>query len=468
MKKFSNALSCAIFLIIFLSVLIACVPSRSQYIVTPPEQEQPETPIIESTSTGRPVYTPGTLVDYTVQSGDNLAYLAWRFGCAKHEILFHNPEIPKDITTLPQGYAMKMPIYYKPFWGSSYQILPDALFVNGPASIGFDVETFLSSTPGWFKNYSAKLDGQTKTASQIINYFAQRFSISPRVLLVLIEFQTGALSQPEKPLNVEAGLLGFRHVQSNFMAQLSHAANALNAAFYDYSNMKLEQFVGRDGLVENIDPWQNAATVAFHVYFSKLLEGDAYQKAIGPDGLARTYMGMFGNPWQNEEGQIPGSLRQPEMILPFMEPGVWSFAGVEESIWASGKTWSSILFTPTGDSQICSRTNSATIAVADGIVARSEFGTVVLDLDGDGDERTGWVVVYTALANDGRATQDEVLLQGNQLGRANCVADKISNLGLQVARKYNGQWMPATLDALPFTLSGWTPLDGELLPNNQP
>ncbi len=48
------------------------------------------------------------------------------------------------------------------------------------------------------------------------------------------------------------------------------------------------------------------------------------------------------------------------------------------------------------------RTEWAT-AAAPGIVARSELGTVVLDLDGDGDERTGWVIFYFHIGTEGRA-----------------------------------------------------------------
>lgn len=32
---------------------------------------------------------------------------------------------------MPPGMPMKIPIYYLPFWSSSYKVLPDSLFVNG-------------------------------------------------------------------------------------------------------------------------------------------------------------------------------------------------------------------------------------------------------------------------------------------------------------------------------------------------
>ncbi len=72
------------------------------------------------------------------------------------------------------------------------------------------------------------------------------------------------------------------------------------------------------GRVENIDPpWQNSATVALQLYFMQVYDGEDYKYAIGPDGFARTFMGMFGDPWARDLTVLPGSLRQPEMQLPF-------------------------------------------------------------------------------------------------------------------------------------------------------
>jgi hypothetical protein len=97
----------------------------------------------------RPQYTPGTLVEYTVQTGDNVAALASHFNTTPAEILEANPIIPAVTTTLPPGLPLQIPIYYEPIWSSPYQILPDERFVNGPAAVGFDVRAFVNSQPGW-------------------------------------------------------------------------------------------------------------------------------------------------------------------------------------------------------------------------------------------------------------------------------------------------------------------------------
>jgi hypothetical protein len=79
--------------------------------------------------------------------------LAARFNTSVEEIMAANPIIPQDATTMPPGFPMKIPIYYLPLWGTTFQSIPDHAFVNGPAQIGFSTSAFVASTTGWLKNY---------------------------------------------------------------------------------------------------------------------------------------------------------------------------------------------------------------------------------------------------------------------------------------------------------------------------
>src|SRR3989304_8964112 len=72
----------------------------------------------------RPPYDPGQLVDYMAQPGDTLLALAARFNTSIAEILEANPIIPPDVTTLPPGLPMSIPIYYRAYWGSLYKSFP--------------------------------------------------------------------------------------------------------------------------------------------------------------------------------------------------------------------------------------------------------------------------------------------------------------------------------------------------------
>jgi len=101
--------------------------------------------------------------------------------------------------------------------------------------------------------------------------------------------------------------------------------------------------------------------------------------------------------------------------------------------------------------------------VADGVVARSERGFVILDLDGDGDETTGWTIVYLHLATEGRMPAGIRVRAGDPLGHASCEGGVSTATHLHIARRYNGEWIPATchhcapgVPSVPFVLGGWT------------
>jgi LysM repeat protein len=147
----------------------------------------------------RSPYSPGELVDYIAQTGDTVPGIASHFNTTVDEILAANTFIPTDATTMPPGMPMKIPIYYQPFWGSQYQIIPDSLFINGPAQVGFDTSGFVAEHPGWLKGYLEYAFDGNRTGAEIIDYVALNFSISPRLLLTLLEYQDGALSLPTLP-----------------------------------------------------------------------------------------------------------------------------------------------------------------------------------------------------------------------------------------------------------------------------
>ncbi len=75
--------------------MVACVPERPHYIITTGEVATSEVLPTATQFTERPVYDPGTLVEYVVQSGDTLEHLAWRFGTTRREILFIIQIFPK-------------------------------------------------------------------------------------------------------------------------------------------------------------------------------------------------------------------------------------------------------------------------------------------------------------------------------------------------------------------------------------
>jgi murein DD-endopeptidase MepM/ murein hydrolase activator NlpD/LysM repeat protein len=447
-----------LFVLAFL--LAACLPQGvGEAIPATPTVTPPAGPTATPLPT-RPKYNPGELVDYVAQTGDTLPALAARFNTTGEEILVANPQVPADVTTMPPGMPMKIPIYYLPFWGTPFRILPDSGYVNGPSAIGFDTTAFVSSHPGWLKDYRAYVVSANHSGAEIVDIVATNYSISPRLLLALLEYQTGALSQPVQPSgNYPLGEVDYNY--NGLYMQLIWAANMLNYGYYGWRTGQLTELDRLDGTVERPDPWQTAATVAFQYYFSLHSSTEQYAIAIGPDGLARVYRELFGDPWQADQPHIPVSLQQPAFSFPFSDGETWSLTGGPHGGWGIAKLWpwAAIDFGPP-DVKGCASTARPAVAVADGVVVRSETGVVVLDLDGDGDERTGWDILYLHVATAGRASVGRTLKRGDPVGYPSCEGGTATGTHVHVARKYNGEWIPAD-GALAFDLEGWIVHNGD-------
>ncbi|MEW6717431.1 MAG: LysM peptidoglycan-binding domain-containing protein [Chloroflexota bacterium] len=423
--------------------------------------EEPSTASSEANSTPptplpkRPIYQPGQLVEYTAQPGDTLPALAAHFNTTEKEIREANPILPDTVTTLPPGLPMQIPIYYLPLWGSPYQILPDSLYINGPAQIGFDTTSFVAQHGGWLNAFSQYAAGANRTGAEIIDLVAQNFSISPRLLLAFTEYFLNSLSQTTLPPDLDRYPLRYEdRNHRGFYLQLVWVANTLNNGYYGWRSGHLTTFDLHEGLQVRPDPWQNAATVALHYFFGKILPTEQYEQAIGPEGFAQTYADLFGDPWLADQAHIPGSLEQPPLVLPFEPKHVWAFTGGPHTGWGEGEPLAALDFAPPAVVGGCNPSDEWVTAVAPGVVVRSEPATVVLDLDGDKDERTGWVIFYLHIGKEGQAPLGVELQTGDHIGHPSCEGGKATGTHVHIARKYNGEWIAAE-GPLGFNLEGW-------------
>ena len=411
-------------------------------------------------TSGRPEYGPGELVDYIAQSGDTLPALAARFNTTVDEIMEANPIIPLDATTMPPGFPMKIPIYYLALWGTAYQSLPDHAFVNGPSQIGFSTSAYVASTNGWLKNYRIYAGEKMRTGAEAVDYVAANYSLSPRLLLALLEYQSGALTQPEIPAGKY--LLGFkRSFYEGPYLQLVIAANTLNNGYYSWRAGKLTEFELPDKSLTRPDPWQNAASVSLQYYFSRLYSGDKYYASIGPDGVARVYQNLFGDPWVDSTIILPGSLQQPALRFPFRADYIWAYTGGPHTGWGTGEPFAALDFAPASDTTGCVTVGNDEYAsaMADGLVVRSDIDGTIIDLDKDGDERTGWVLYYLHLATDARIHTGQEVKAGDPIGYPSCEGGHVTGTHVHIARKYNGEWVLAD-GPLAFNLEGWVAHNG--------
>jgi len=196
------------------------------------------------------------------------------------------------------------------------------------------------------------------------------------------------------------------------------------------------------------------------VYFGQSMFGEAYDTAIHANGLARTYQDLFGELWSVCDAHIPGSLTQPQFILPFENDNFWAYTGGPHTAWGDGQPLAAIDFAPPNIEGGCVPTDQYATAVADGLLIRKDTAIAVLDLDEDGNEQTGWVIFYLHLATDSIPPVGTRLSQGDRIGLPSCEGGRSTGTHVHIARKYNGEWITAD-SPLPFVLDGWAVINGD-------
>jgi murein DD-endopeptidase MepM/ murein hydrolase activator NlpD len=214
-----------------------------------------------------------------------------------------------------------------------------------------------------------------------------------------------------------------------------------------------------DGRLVRFDPWQNSATVGLHYLFNSLHSDSGFERAISPIGFAQTYQALFGNPWEQDVPHIPGSLEQPLFYLPFRPGASWAFTGGPHSPWGSGEPFAALDFAPPLTDSGCQPSSEWVTAVSAGVVVRSETGEIMVDMDGDGDERTGWNIYYLHLATKGRVPAGMVLQAGDPVGYPSCEGGISTGTHVHIVRKYNGEWIQAE-GSLAFNMEGWIAHNG--------
>jgi LasA protease len=171
---------------------------------------------------------------------------------------------------------------------------------------------------------------------------------------------------------------------------------------------------------------------------------------------------LFGDPWERarESGPLfPPDLAQPVFTLPFDIGVPWTLTGGPHPAWEQESALAALDFAPPMDTGGCGNSDAWVVAISTGQIVRSETGYVVLDLDGDGFEQTGWVVLYQHIATKDRVPVNTWVTAGDHIGHPSCEGGMATGTHVHIARKYNGEWVSAG-DPLPFVLSGWTAHEG--------
>jgi LasA protease len=393
-------------------------------------------------------------VSYVVRPGDSLNAIAARFSVGPNLILAANT-IPNP-DSLWVGQVLLIPPAVPQAPGPSFKIIPDSELVYGPASAFFDLPSFVAQWDSYLTHYSEEVEGRSLSGPGIVQLVAQRYSVNPRLLLAVLEHQSGWVTRAAPSAERLTYPMGFVSIgYEGLFSQLSWAADQLNAGYYLWRSGWSGPYVLVDGNV--ILPGQgiNAGTAGVQYLFSKLDGADVWRQVVGEGGFCTIYQSLFGIPFDLAiEPLIPAGLAQPPMQLPF-EPGTtWSFTSGPHGAWGSGSAWAALDFAPPGDALGCVLSDAWVVASADGLVLRADQGEVILDLDGDGLEQTGWVLLYMHIESRDRVAPGVFLHAGDRIGHPSCEGGFSNGTHVHIARKYNGEWIAADA-GIPFDLDGW-------------
>ncbi len=435
-------------------------PDQAEPVQAEPNPEQPtlaptDPPLATDTPPAPPVNT--TPILYYVQAADTLPTVAVRFGVQPSEI--SSPDPLPETAFLNPGQLLIIPRRLANTT-SPQHVIPDSEVVYSPSATDFDIDDFVSKTSGKLNTYNEWLKTPgLLSGAQVVQRVAIENSINPRLLLALLEYnghwvygQPGDLKEDNYPMGlVDLSQRGLYH-------QLVWAVNQLSIGYYAYREGRLTEIHFSDGVTARLAPDLNAGSAALQYFFAQLYSGQQWLDALDMDhGFPALEAQMFGNPWERAqavEPLFPAGLAQPAMTLPFARNWLWSYTGGPHGAWEHDGAYAALDFAPGSTESGCVKSIAWAVAAASGLVVRSGVGVVVLDLDGDGHEQTGWVLLYLHISTEQRVPVGNWVDAGDPLGHPSCEGGVSTGTHLHIARKYNGEWIPAD-GPLPFNLGGW-------------
>ncbi|MBN2044223.1 MAG: hypothetical protein JW757_04310 [Anaerolineales bacterium] len=402
-------------------------------------------------------------MQYFVQSGETLAALANRFSVHPFEIV-SDKEIPQE-GYIPPGQMMMIPqrlLLTTP----NIHLLPDSEVVYSPSTIDFITEIYVNTLGGHLSEYNEYMTYHGfQSGAEVVEITALNHSINPKLLLSLLEFNSHWVLGHPGSFSEEAYPMGHNQINETVLsAQLNWAAKEISIGYYGWRAGTLTEIKFLDGSTLRLAPDLNAGTVGLMYYFAQIMQKNDWFKAIDPDtGFLQQHIAMFGDPKDRAvivEPLLPAGLEQPEMILPFQEGDTWAYSGGPHGAWTVEGPQAAIDFAPSSVAGGCAPSELWAVATATGMVIRNQSGVLILDLDGDGYEQTGWVMFYLHLIPHPRLQVGDWVTQGDLIGKPSCEGGRATGTHIHMARKYNGEWILAA-GPVPMVLSGWTVVAGD-------
>lgn len=423
-------------------VAVQVLPTRASYTGTP----TPDPP--------HPNSATELAVQHVVNSGETLSTIALQYGLSVDELMEINGLGAADVIFAGQVLNVSTePLEV----GPSVKIVPDSEIVYGPSAQGFDVVAFLESYDGYLLTYTDSVEGQILSGPEIIEVIAVRYSVNPRLLLAMLEYRTGWVTQRQPAVGGEYFMGRIQGGAEGLYRQLGWAANQVNLGYYGRAEGGVDAVFLNDGTRIGFHPEINHGTAGIQNWLAAhdTSSYDQWLNETNINGFFATYNRLFGNPFGYTVEPIwPGDLQQPELILPWEEGVAWYFTGGPHGGWAAGSGWAALDFAPDKDLRGCYLSEQWLTAAAAGTVVYSNMGGVIVDLDGDGYLGTGWTLVYWHVDQTERVPVGVDVAAGERLGRPSCEGGFSNGTHVHFARRYNGRWVAAD-GQIPFNLDGW-------------
>ncbi|MHB0924560.1 MAG: hypothetical protein ACYC3H_11430 [Bellilinea sp.] len=437
-------------------------------------QTEQSTPVNPQSAPTTENTTPLPPVLYYTQAGDTLPAIAARFGVEQDEITSN--EAFEVTGFIPAGKLLIIPNRLGAT-GPADLLLPDSEIVYSPSALGFDINTFVKDGGGYLSQYREYMADGWISGAQVLQKVAIENSINPLLLLALLEHQAGWVYDQPKNLALTDYPMGYINKdKKGLYKQLSWAVQQLSIGYYGWREGILTSIAFNNNTQMRLAPSLNAGTVAVEYLFAKLNHPDIWKEIMfGAESFSSLYNQMYGDPWlraQTVEPLLPVNLTQPVLQLPFLPARIWSFTGGPHSAWGPDGARAALDFAPSSTVSGCVESDDWIASMAGGLVVRSKNGVVVVDLDGDGYEQTGWALLYLHVESSGRVPLGTWVEQGTLIGHPSCEGGVSTGTHVHIARKYNGEWVLAG-SALPFTLDGWVaqagskPYEGLLTRNGE-
>ncbi|MBK7217602.1 MAG: hypothetical protein IPH95_11230 [Candidatus Promineofilum sp.] len=219
--------------------------------------------------------------------------------------------------------------------------MSDEAFVFHPSLAGFNVADALHAANSGLLGYEETIDGQIVGAAETVEAIAREYSLSPKLLLALLEWRGGLVSATATDRATIDQAFGY--TTPGLAAQLDTAARALFDAFYAY----------------RADPSRapeipNAATAAL----AALPATGRAATATDAADFAAVFARLFGDPLRGQLILAPPTGPMPGARLPWPAGETWNYnsgphnyyGGTEGCSWRapSGcpEPWSSIDVAP--------------------------------------------------------------------------------------------------------------------------